>query len=171
MGLVAVIKRTGDKNNDMPVTKVVPVGMPENVEWEAYFQDRMILTKVMLKPAVLQDVAMSPRVGMKIMSDKKLKEISFAKKYSEIHEEDEIFELASNIEIDGGMPGKDEESWIQSSIIVLLKFIEQGSDINKGPLSLHIRKLVSFLNQYRDTNELIKQMLDSVKRACDTLQC
>lgn len=164
MGLVAVIKRTGDKNNDMPVTKVVPVGMPENVEWGAYFQDTMIPTRVMLKPAVLQNIAMIPRVGMKIMSDKKLKELSFVKKYSEIHEEDEIFELAAKIEIDGGMPGKDEESRIQSSIIVLLKFIEQGSDINKGPLSLHIRKLVSFLSQFADKNELIKQILDSVKR-------
>ncbi len=165
MGLVAVIKRTGDKNNDMPITKVVPVGMPDDVKWEAYFEDRLATTKVMLKPAFLQDIHTNPRAGRKvILSNQELKELSSEMIYSKIHKEDEIFELASRIEIDGGMPGKDEEERIQKSIIALLKFVEQGSDINKGPLSLHIRKLVSFLNQFAEKNELVKRILESVKK-------
>ncbi len=37
MALVAVVKREADKPGELPMTKVVPVGMPQDVEMDAYF--------------------------------------------------------------------------------------------------------------------------------------
>ncbi len=37
MALVAVVKRAGDKPGDLPVTRVVPVGLPQDMEWGGYF--------------------------------------------------------------------------------------------------------------------------------------
>jgi len=37
MSLVAVVKRAGDRPGELPETRVVPVGMPQNTDFSAYF--------------------------------------------------------------------------------------------------------------------------------------
>jgi len=43
MALVAVVERAGDTPGEPPLTRVVPVGMPQDVEPEAYFQEHACL--------------------------------------------------------------------------------------------------------------------------------
>ncbi|MGB5295234.1 MAG: VWA domain-containing protein, partial [Thermoanaerobaculia bacterium] len=42
MALVAVVKREADKPGELPMTKVVPVGMPQDVEMDAYFDQDIL---------------------------------------------------------------------------------------------------------------------------------
>ena len=37
MSLLAIVKRAGDRPGELPETKVVPVGMPQDTHFEAYF--------------------------------------------------------------------------------------------------------------------------------------
>lgn len=162
IGLVAVIKRKSIKN-ETPITKIVPVGMPEDIQWGAYFEAEV--AQISSSPTFLRKRASYPREVRKISEHLFMKEeTEHTEKLLEEKKIDEIFDLASRIELDGGMPGKDEETRIQKSIITLLKFIEQDSDINSGPLSLHIRKLVNYLDQFRDRNKLVKHLLDIVSK-------
>ncbi len=47
MALVAVVKRTGDKAGEVPKTMVMPVGMPQDTEFGAYFRHQRVGTRAL----------------------------------------------------------------------------------------------------------------------------
>ncbi len=56
MALVAVVERAGDKPGDPPVTRVVPVGMAQDVEMDAYFHQSSKICCSMAAPSPVKDM-------------------------------------------------------------------------------------------------------------------
>jgi hypothetical protein len=59
--------------------------------------------------------------------------------------EDTLLDLASRMDSDGGMPGKNHESRAIASTIALLAFLSQGHTATEGAFRSHVARLVSFL--------------------------
>ncbi|MGB9591388.1 MAG: hypothetical protein ACPL1K_02610, partial [Candidatus Kryptoniota bacterium] len=149
MGLVAVIKRTNDKHLSLPTTRVVPVGMPEDVQWGAYFEVAYKTTILACPPPDIDRSYKSYHMRPVL-----LKEI-----VKEPKTIDDLFELVSQIEPDGGLPGIDEEDRLKKTILALLKVLDNKNDINKGVFRLHARKMVRFLRQYEHKYPLISRII------------
>ena len=56
-----------------------------------------------------------------------------------------LFELASRLEPDGGMPGREPKHRVLNSFVVLLCLLENGSSFDKGPFRAHICRLTTFI--------------------------
>lgn len=149
MGLVAVVKRETDKEGELPTTKVVPVGMPEGVEWESYFRADLDYAPQMLGFS---------KKRASFIGKGSIKNISYQDRYA--NNIDKIYDIASQIEPDGGLPGNSEEERIMKTIEALFEFIESGSNSNSGPLKLHIQKIVEFLKNFVKRYKIIYKVID-----------
>jgi methenyltetrahydromethanopterin cyclohydrolase len=56
-----------------------------------------------------------------------------------------LLDLASRMDADGGMPGKDLESRAGVAAVALLAFLSQGHTLTRGAFRSHVVRLVSFL--------------------------
>jgi Mg-chelatase subunit ChlD len=66
MSLVAVVERAGDQPGDIPKTTVVPVGMPQDVQFQAYFRGASAspaATGAFALPPPMPMMAMPPSIG------------------------------------------------------------------------------------------------------------
>jgi hypothetical protein len=59
--------------------------------------------------------------------------------------EEGLLNLASRMDSDGGMPGKDPESRAIATIVALLALLSQGHTPSSGAFRSHVSRLVSFL--------------------------
>jgi hypothetical protein len=165
MSLVAVVKRAGDKEDGVPKTVVVPVGMAQDVEFGSYFDPAQSLFAASLEgmkagrvPAAtsqrLQRTMASVRgLRQKLygsvgdwMKDKPIKEVET--------QEDLLMELAAMLEADGGMPGYTEEWRIANSLAALLFFLQTGNTRASGPFRAHADRLWRFLESNGETQVL-----------------
>jgi hypothetical protein len=162
MSLVAVVARPGDHPGKLPETQVVPVGMAQDTKFEAYFRRQVrggmaapeasapnagICFSRSLdsyraapggKPAFSRSsVRLSRRTdAVKVPADK-----ARAAKSAE----DILLDLASRMDSDGGMPGKNRESRAIATVIAVLAFLSQGHSPTGGAFRSHVVRLVSFL--------------------------
>ena len=180
MALVAVVERKGDRPGELAVTRVVPVGMPQDVDFMAYFvgQARLLgLTgvtgggKVLMEE--LHDLAMPPKASFQVvrkMHGKQLAKqlarplgLSGRRPKPEVEAEElELVLLAARIEPDGGMPGKTEEERVLASILALFQFLADGHSWHSGTFRKHVQRLVKFLEGGKLQNDIVREI---VKRA------
>jgi Ca-activated chloride channel family protein len=155
MSLVAVVKRAGDQAGEIPETRVVPVGVPQDVEFASYFgtPPGSHTFAAMPAPSVLEEEACHElselperpnwigRIGSwgKMLS--KTQRIDIAAASSE----DALLELASKLEPDGGMPGDNPSARIARTIAAVLAFVKEGHTLSSGAFRLHLARLVGFL--------------------------
>lgn len=154
MGLFAVVKRFDDTKGELPRTTIVPVGIPEDLEFPAYFRICRTMVDVNMvdeKKKLIEPCACSEPPRFRIRQIAKDQEFA-----------SDLFDLASSLNADGSMPGKSEEEKIKCSIIALLKFIQYGGYDNSNPFILHIQKLMRFLSPYRNKYEIIKELMDLI---------
>ena len=162
MALVAVVKRQSDKAGDVPKTTVVPVGMPQDTAFRAYFSTarqrplyclaspRCCVNSVSTQPMFSSREAWieRSRLTVKITPPKKpgvFQRIFSKRPKQTTSTEDIMLQLASRIEPDGGMPGQDdEERWVTTAT-VLLCFIAEGHTAKSGAFRMHVQKLIGFL--------------------------
>lgn len=182
MALVAVVERKGDRPGELAVTRVVPVGMPQDVNFLAYFggQARLLgLTgvtgggKVLMEEEELHDLAMPPKASFQVarkMHGKQLAKqlagplgLSGGRPKPEVEEEEsKLVALAARIESDGGMPGKTEEERALTSILAILQFLADGHSWHTGTFRKHVQRLVKFLEGGKLQNDIVREI---VKRA------
>ena len=160
MSLVAVVTRQGDRAGELPETRVVPVGMPLDVAFGAYFSNRR-MGEALLRSFGSAEVTLGPESIESVMS---LREVAppsrargwlFKRKASEDAAavtastgeaaEDVLLALASRMDSDGGMPGKNIELRAGAAVIALLAFLSQGHTPTSGAFRSHVVRLVSFL--------------------------
>ena len=175
MSLVAVVKREGDRPGDLPETRVVPVGMPQDTQFEAYFNRQHALRAAMsLQRSLNVDSSRASFAGMEAMASfspptalpsrmgrirKTLdKVVSDAESPT-----DQLFDLATRIEPDGGMPGQDPEARAAATIAALFAFLSQGHTLSAGVFRSHVARRVSFLK----TLKLSGKRQDLVARAIE----
>ncbi len=184
MALVAVVKREADKPGELPMTKVVPVGMPQDVEMDAYFDQDVLcmaspsiagagdLRREMLSALIeqrMQGVDPAPPstaaredvpsyrkvLGLRMPPDEDFDIPTAAW-------EDVLMEDASTLEADGGMPGDSLADRIAASLDLLERLIDHGSTRTKGAFRHHVRRLLDFLGQ-ADLDEAQRERLEELE--------
>jgi hypothetical protein len=172
MSLVAVVQRKGDRPGEIPETRVVPVGMPQDVRFGAYFPAppppaaRAAMFSAIASAGAFDDqepmMAMlrpphSPAQG----KPRGMGAIRGLFRKSNTHtlptdvrsaesSDDILMALASQLEPDGGMPGKDISERAARSVTMLLAFVAAGQTVSSGPFRSHVGRLVEFLKLARD---------------------
>jgi Ca-activated chloride channel family protein len=140
MSLVAVVRREGDRP-DLPETKIVPVGMPQDTAFHAYFG------------AVAAPLPMAcPAPGApSIHSFGAVLSFVLPLEEQELSEEvcapgvDQLLDLAAAIEPDGGMPGAAPEDRILATMIALMAFLSEGHTESSGAFRSHVARLAAWL--------------------------
>jgi Ca-activated chloride channel family protein len=161
MSLVAVIKRPGDRAGELPQTRVVPVGMPQDTPFEAYFMMQAASAGVLFKINLpIQSKASKKRMAPlrysagaalnranPLAAIEKLlsREASAGPDRPVLTAEEILLDLASHMDSDGGMPGKYRDSRASASVIALLAFLSQGHTLATGAFRTHVARLVKFL--------------------------
>ena len=156
MSLVAVVTRPGDRPGELPETRVVPVGMPQDTAFGAYFPSQAAPGGMPL-PASPMAAPMIARYAMTLdaLSASPTAKHAGAPLLARFQKsadadrpetaEDILLDLASRMDSDGGMPGKNSESRAMATVIALLAFLSQGHTPTDGAFRSHVARLVSFL--------------------------
>jgi Ca-activated chloride channel family protein len=143
MALVAVVERAGDDASQLPTTRVVPVGMPEDTCFESYFpvvRDRQ--ARVACRAAGVH-FAIAREVGPRVQGEFR-EPVRF---YAVKETTDLLLEAAGRLLPDGGLPGASEEDRLLRSTALLLAFLGAGSTALDGPFRLHVQKLLDYLDR------------------------
>jgi len=145
MALVAVVQRVGDKAEDLPETRVVPVGMPQDTAFSAYFAGHFAPADACLcpapeaffavRPCPVEASGLRPRVAHD--RDRYLIQHNTA--------EDVLLELAARIQPDGGLPGKENEDRVIATLVAVLLYVAEGHTTQEGTFMPHVRRLLSYL--------------------------
>ncbi len=153
MALVAVVKRAGDRAGELPETRVVPVGMPQDVSFDAYFRAPQapamaagyVATQVAAVPptAAPHRGAMQKLARFSILASRRLVQPAAARE--EASEDDALLELAAALEPDGGRPGDTIAVRAARTIAALLAFLAAGHTPTAGAFRSHVARLVEFL--------------------------
>jgi len=176
MALVAVVERKGDRPGELALTRVVPVGMPQDVNFAAYFAMRgqalagpggLFEMSTIGDTCLRSDMAELPesRYSMRVKSlaGPVARDLDILKKSQKLDEADaELLTLAARIEPDGGMPGKTEEERALASILAILQFLAAGHSWRSGTFRKHVQRLVKFLEGGKLQNDTVREI---VKRA------
>jgi hypothetical protein len=174
MTLVAVVERAGDQPDELPKTTVVPVGMPQDVLFGAYFGAPA--PPVIAPPASVlpqRMTAMSspdwqsapsaaapaarpmpggtpPILGRISGSMRALFQRGKPEEAAKLAEtprapEDMLLDLAGELEPDGGMAGKSDFERVLRSLVAVLAFLIEGHTTTAGAFRTHVQRLMHFL--------------------------
>ena len=149
MSLVAVVARAGDRPGEIPQTSVVPVGMPQDVQFDAYLPPPappglaacVAGAQAMDTPKPLGP-RFSPLDSLRGMFRKSPPPSPDAAPESS---EDILINLASQLEPDGGMPGQNPSERSARSVALLLAFVAAGHTLTTGAFRSHVARLVQYL--------------------------
>ena len=157
MSLVAVVTRPGDRPGDLPQTRVVPVGMAQDIAFEAYFPGMKrvgamfeagasLSASASLFAGALDHAANMPRLAAARAARFAMSAAAPAEPARPPETaEDILLDLASRMDSDGGMPGKNPESRAIATLTALLAFLSQGHTPTDGAFRSHVARLVAFL--------------------------
>ncbi|HRZ58934.1 MAG TPA: hypothetical protein P5525_26165, partial [Candidatus Paceibacterota bacterium] len=170
MALVTIVERQGDDASQVPTTRVVPLGMPQDVAFKSYFMaasgppgaaGRMAQDFALrcAPPSHFADIRCAflrfPRPGMPTESLNTV--------------DDRLVDFAVRLQPDGGMPGQTDGERVVRTLILLVAFLAFGHTSRSGPFRLHVQKMVSFLKQQlpnavpTERREPIARMLANVE--------
>jgi Ca-activated chloride channel family protein len=160
MGLVAVVERAGDRPGDVPVTRVVPVGLAQDVAMDAYFGTKANMWDSSYETAnfcYAPRRAPIPRAAYPRRSpiQRGITKVDASDDKANI----DLLKLASCIEPDGGMPGSNEEERVMATIIALLQFLNEGHSASRGAFRAHIKRMLRFLEQSNVQNDIVKEVI------------
>lgn len=168
MSLVAVVERQGDRPGEPPVTRVVPVGMPEGIEDRTYFSKKARRAGSVVRSGSFLECCSAPP------SPARARRLYAMAREVELDSDQTgtLIQIAGLLEADGGMPGSPKEERLAKSLLALLLFLENGHTLNEGPFRAHIRKLIQFvmdpshevLREHNVCREGIRNLVDDMKQ-------
>jgi Ca-activated chloride channel family protein len=190
MSLVAVVTRQGDRAGELPETRVVPVGMPQDTAFGAYFPSQAVNGPAPLLFSVAIDRCMeltetgeleskecvaalpetipigrSRRRSVKLEADREMSAVAARPGDAP---EDILLTLASRMDSDGGMPGNNIESRAGATVIALLAFLSQGHTLTRGVFRSHVVRLVSFLQSLTGLSSYQQQIVSAIIELAQT---
>jgi Ca-activated chloride channel homolog len=156
MSLVAVVRRTGDRAGELPETRVVPVGMPQDVQFGGVFPRGTHFAPAMAPPSMPMAamdfcLAAAPppaprrRFALGLFSLSSADSARPAPPPQAESAEDVLLDLASQLEPDGGMPGGHASMRAARSVAALLAFLAAGHTATSGAFRSHVARLAGFL--------------------------
>ena len=163
MCLVAVVKRQGDKAGELPETRVVPVGVPEDTSPPAFSRDSSrgaysLCRAVPVPPDHAPDgpaplMSRSPALGYSPLPRAKAAELAPSNT--------ELSDLAAMLEPDGGMPGDNPGARTARTIAAVLAFVAAGHTLTVGAFRLHVKRLVLFIESVSVGAEAEERLIGS----------
>jgi hypothetical protein len=81
---------------------------------------------------------------------------------------DALVKLASQLEPDGGMPGKDVSERIARTVTVVLAFVAEGHTLTGGPFRSHMARLVAYLKSVRQVPAQVQEVMNLAIKAAET---
>lgn len=176
MSLVAVVKRAGDVEGDLPVTRVVPVGMPQGMEFGALFGGLPKFTSGMGSPMQFSRMPLL-RMAAAAVPHAASGPGEFKALFSKVFEpraenttesaDDILIEIASQLDPDGGMPG-DKKERVTKSIAVLYAMISHGHTPGTGAFRSHVTRLVEFLKRFENLDAREEMIVERALEAAST---
>ena len=185
MALVAVVERAGDQPGATPMTRVVPVGMPQGTRYDSYFATPVAASCA--APVLQSPQVMSPPPPMPSSSSvpqqfgrslaRPQRTPYFDNLLSAPLGDDEaeatatpgpldrLFEIAKSLAPDGGLPGNDADDRALKTAIALLFFLEQGHTTRQGTFRAHVERMVRFLERLEVPNRKVVESVIAFARA------
>jgi len=164
MSLVAVVKRPGDRPGDLPDTRVVPVGMPQDTAFPAYFGGA-VFDRVTLESAA-QPLAVGPLLSLRRSRHARKARASGAG--ATAAQGDDLLDLAAILESDGGMPGDSSDERAARTIAAVLAFAAEGHTLTTGTFRLHLTRLVRFLKSLAVASDTEQRLIERALDAAST---
>ena len=150
MSLVAVVNRQADLPGELPKTLVVPVGMPQDTAFQAYFGGPNSTIDLSACMASLFSAPIVPEARSKAaparFSGGPLYSLKSRASTTDVWAGNaDLVDLAAMLEPDGGMPGDDLGARAGRTIAAVLAFGAGGHTLSTGAFRLHVTRLVGFL--------------------------
>ena len=188
MSLVAVVKRAGDRAGELPETRVVPVGMPQDVHFGSYFwagpgagKTPMMTQPAMPPPpcaveakSILQSGALyslrGGAAGQNLEAGFRglFNRLLVPKEAEAGQSVDPLVELASELEPDGGMPGDSASARAAKSVVALFAFVAEGHTLTAGAFRAHVARLVAFLKAVPGVSDRERMSIDRAIEAASS---
>jgi Ca-activated chloride channel family protein len=170
MCLVAVVKRVSDRPGELPETRVVPVGMPQETQFTAYFSPRQALaSRILASGPPFQRVPASPvaaaGVQFRLFG---MGHVGSAPPRSPRTSKPDLVDIAAQLEPDGGMPGNSPAVRLARSIAAILAMASQGHTITSGAFRLHVSRLAAFLKSVAAESKLERRLIERSLEAAST---
>jgi hypothetical protein len=188
--LVAVVKRAGDRPGELPETHVVAVGMPQDTAFASYFQSRpRIMASALGFTGMRQFLASAPQNIRHVGEvSTPMQKATFLQRMAagDVGAPDlvrnfepegqggtpggpieALVELASRMDSDGGMPGRDVESRAAGTAVALLAFVSHGHTPSSGAFRSHVTRLVSFLKKITGVSKAHEQLIAGLIRRAE----
>lgn len=162
MSLVAVVERAEDQPGAVPVTRVIPVGMPQDTAFESYFGGSG--GRVSGLQAALGAHAVCARSGPPDMfvQEKHARDrtcalyIPLSPDRSDLLRSsedstdykllDRLFYMTAALEADGGLPGRDLETRIANTLAGLIVLRRYTHDTGEHSFDVHAQRMRTFLD-------------------------
>jgi hypothetical protein len=186
MSLVAVVKRAGDRPGELPETRVVPVGMPQDTAFSAYFDQpacyrgpakqivysessrQSILSGVnQLADAIKLTKGASARFSRSPLLSRRSK-LPLATSAATTTDKIDLIDLAAMLEPDGGMPGDSVAVRAGRTIAAVFAFVAEGHTLTTGAFRLHVTRLVGFLKSLSVTSDREGRLIEASLDAAST---
>jgi hypothetical protein len=188
MSLVAIVKRSYDETGGVPVTKVIPVGMPDSTGYDSYFNRKLdsdLLDVPCFSRSTRNTLVMSVDKGMHKVNPRRIlfnnffcmqsddidfEDIDIKGKGNEHAIDDILIDLASQIESDGGMPGKTQKKRAANTLIAVMLFAAGQNTMNSGIFSIHVGRLLAYLESFNDCSltseelKIIKSIVEAFRK-------
>jgi hypothetical protein len=196
MSLVAVVRRAGDRPGELPETRVVPVGMPQNTAFSAYFDrpatgmavhrrtyDSLVCDRSFAGMAIFKEVAVPPGIPDMGFEEaigeqahalidriplQSRRKPPLATPSVTTSTKVDLVELAAMLEPDGGMPGESLAVRAGRTIAAVLAFAAEGHTLTAGAFRLHVTRLVRFLESLRAASDSEVRLIDTALGAAST---
>jgi Ca-activated chloride channel family protein len=150
MALVAVVERPGDVTGRLPETRVVPVGLPQGVEFAAYFPGILFAAPRLRAHARACSLPWPEKHTGRLVCPPPRPRRTIASQAPMASAADELLELLGRLEPDGGLPGWTTERRILASLFLVLRLVEEGGAPETSPYRIHIERLTEFVRTRMD---------------------
>jgi Ca-activated chloride channel family protein len=179
MSLVAVVKRAGDRPGQLPETRIVPVGMPQDTRFGAYFHAPVTMAAPTGAPMAARYAIMSPGTMPAPPAPTASAGGGLSGLFSKVrmasarrpglpppppppphNSDDSLLELASALDSDGGLPGSSLEARAAASAVALLAFLANGHTPSSGAFRSHVARLVQFLGSLTALDSEKRQLVE-----------
>jgi Ca-activated chloride channel family protein len=151
MSLVAVVERESDRPGELPETVIVPVGMPQDTQFDSYFAAATGGVRMMAAqaPAPAPAGAAPPSLA-RLRKASAIDRLSSFFSRPEVSREtvantDPLFEVALAIQDDGGIRGPNTDERVRLSTLALLYLLQEGHSSSKGAFRAHVLRLMKYV--------------------------
>lgn len=187
VALVAVVKRTGDRPDVLPETRVVPVGLPEGMTFDAFDYGMDLRGRVacaamaspLSMPAAAAPVNPPDSGGAPQHARPRLQLAWFGRRRPVSSDAvagappaqepvDELMRMASQLRPDGGMPGRDPAARLKATAEAVIQFVKAGHTLTEGAFRSHVARLVAFLKSLDNLTAEERKLVDRAVSAATT---